>query len=99
MQEIYNKQDGLTPEEEHVISFLGRNEDHKVLDELNRQKLSADERETMEGAITKKELSTQLLENNHMKANSAPCLDGFTVAWVRHFWGDLADLCVAAVNN
>ena len=22
MQEIYNKQDGLTPEEEHVISFL-----------------------------------------------------------------------------
>ena len=53
----------------------------------------------MEGAITNKELSTQLLENNHMKANSAPCLDGFTVAWVRHFWGDLADLCAAAVNK
>ena len=99
MQDIYNKQEGLTPEEEHVISFLGRDGDNKVLEELNRRRLSADERETMEGAITKKELSTQLLENNHMKANSAPGLDGFTVAWVRHFWADLSDLCVSAVNN
>ena len=45
MQVIYNKQEGLTPEEEHVISFLGRDEDHKVLEELNRRKLSTDERE------------------------------------------------------
>ena len=72
MQEIYNKQEGLTPEEEYVMSFLGRDEDHRVLDELNRRKLSTEERETMVGAITKKELSTQLLENDHMKANSAP---------------------------
>ena len=99
MQDIYNKQEGLTPEEEHVISFLGRDEDHRVLDELNRRKLSTDERETMEGAITKKELTTQLLENHHMKANSAPGLDGFKVAWVRHFLADLSDLCVSAVNN
>ena len=99
MQEIYNKQEGLTPEEEHVISFLGRNEIHRVLDELNRRKLSTDERETMEGAITKKELSTQLAENHHMKANSAPGLDGFMVAWVKHFWGNLAELCVYALNN
>ena len=35
----------------------------------------------------------------HMKPNSAPGLDGFTVAWIRHFWGDLADLCTAAVNK
>ena len=34
-----------------------------------------------------------------MKPNSAPGLDGFTVAWVRHFWDELADLCVSAVNN
>ena len=99
MQDIYNKQEGLKPEEEHVISFLGRDGNNKVLDELNKRKLSADERETMEGAITKKELSTQLLDNHHMKANSAPGLDGFTLAWLRHFWADLSDLCVSAVNN
>ena len=85
MQEIYNKQDGLTPEEENVISILGRDEGHKVLEELNRRKLSTDDRETMEGAITKKELCTQLLETHHMRANSAPGLDGFTVACVGHF--------------
>ena len=32
MQDIYNKQEGLTREEEHVISFLGRDGDNKVLD-------------------------------------------------------------------
>ena len=53
------------------------------MDELNRRKLNTDDRETMEGAITKKELTTQLIENHHMKANSTPGLDGFTVAWVR----------------
>ena len=65
--------------------------------ELDKRKLSTDERDSMEGPITKQELTTQLME--HMKANSAPGLDGFPVAWVRHFWGDLADLCVAAVNK
>ena len=97
MQEIYTKQQGLTPEEEQVISFLGSQNDHKVMEELDRRKLSSDERDSMEGPITKQELTTQLME--HMKTNSAPKLDGFTVAWVRQFWGDLANLCVAAVNK
>ena len=88
MQDIYTKQQGLTPEEEHVISFLGGDSDNKVLEELERRKLSMDEKESMEGPITKQELTTQLME--HMKPNSAPGLDGFTVAWIRHFWSDLA---------
>ena len=53
MQEIYTKQQGLTPEEEQVISFLGSKNDHNVLEELDRMKLSSDERDSMEGPITK----------------------------------------------
>ena len=97
MQEIYKKQHGLTPEEEHVISFLGSDNDDAVLEELTKRRLTDEKRDLLEGPITKDELSTQL--KKHMKPNSAPGLDGFTVAWVRHFWDDLADLCVAAVNN
>ena len=35
----------------------------------------------------------------HMKNSSAPGIDGFTVAWVKEFWGDLGDICVQAVND
>ena len=34
-----------------------------------------------------------------MKPNSAPGLDGFSVAWVRKFWPQLADLTTMAINN
>ena len=97
MQEIYRKQQGLTPEEEHVISFLGSDNDDVVLEELHRRRLKDEKRDLLEGPITKKELTTQL--RKHMKPNSSPGLDGFTVAWAMYFWDDLADLCVAAVNN
>ena len=92
MQEIYKKQHGLTPEEEHVISFLGSDNDDAVLEELNKRRLKFEKRDLLEGPITKVELNTQL--KKHMKQNSSPGLDGFTVAWVRHFWDNLADLCV-----
>ena len=95
MQEIYRKQNGLTPEEEHFISFLGSDND-AVLEELHRRHLSDERRDALEGPITKDEVTNQLL---HQKPNSYPGLDGFNVAWVRHFWSDLSDLCVAAVNN
>ena len=97
MQEIYKKQHGLTPEEEHVISFLGSDNDDAVLEELTKRRLTDEKRDLLQGPITKDELSTQL--KKHMKPNSAPGLDGFKVAWLRHFWDDLADLCVATVNN
>ena len=97
MVEIYKRQENLTPEAEQVESFLRGLDDHAVLNELQSRKLSNKDRDELEGMITKAELSTQLFE--HMKNNSAPGIDGFMVAWVRHFWGDLADLCVAAVNK
>jgi hypothetical protein len=37
MQEIYKKQQGLTPEEEHLISFFGSDNDEDVLEELHRR--------------------------------------------------------------
>ena len=91
------EQTGLIPQEEHVISFLGSGNDDAVLEELHRRWLTDESRDALEGPITKDELSDQL--QNHMKPNASPGLDGFTVTWVRHFWNDLSDLCVAAVNN
>ena len=64
--------------------------------ELNRRKLSDEERDSLEGIITKEEMTTQLFK--HMKAHSAPGIDGFTVDWVRAHWDDLSDLCFMAVN-
>ena len=34
-----------------------------------------------------------------MKPNSAPGIDGFTVAWLRKFWFELAKLSTLAINN
>ena len=48
----------------------------------------------MEGAITQNELKTCLFKN--MKPNSAP---GFTVAWLRKFWFELAKLSTLAIND
>ena len=64
-----------------------------MLEELHRRRLSDEKRDILEGPITKEELTKQL--RKHMKPNSSPGLD----AWLRHFWDDLTDLCVAAVNN
>ena len=97
MQELYRKQLGLTPEEQDMISCLVSGNYDAVLEELHRIRLSDERRYGLEGPITKDELTNQL--QHHMKPNSSPGLDGFTVAWVRHFWCDLSDLSVAAVNN
>ena len=51
MQEIYKKQHGLTPEEEHVISFLGSDNDDAVLEELNKRRLTNEKRDLLEGPI------------------------------------------------
>ena len=51
----------------------------------------------MEVAITQNELKTCLFDN--MKPNSAAGLDGFTVAWFRKFWFELAKLSTLAINN
>ena len=97
MQEIYKHQKDLTPEAEHVKSFLGSNNDQNVLNALQSKKLSNQQKLALEGKLTKQELETQLFK--HMKNTSAPGIDGFTVAWVKEFWPDLSDLCVESVND
>lgn len=97
MQGIYKKQEGVTPEMEHVISFLRGSNDQKVMEELEKRKLTEAEMLTLEGEITKPEMKKQLFE--HMKAGSAPGQDGFMVRWVRAFWPDLEDLCLACLNG
>ena len=72
---------------------MGSGNDDAVLEELHRRRLSDQKRDALEGPITKDELTNQL--KHHMKPNSSPGLDSFTVAWVRHFWDDLTDLCVS----
>jgi hypothetical protein len=97
MQEIYKNQKDITPEKEHVLSFLSSNDDQNVLNALQRKKLSSQQRLAMEGKLTNLELETQLFQ--HMKNTSAPRIDGFTVAWVKEFWPNLCDLCEASVND
>ena len=97
MQTIYLKQEGLNTEVNDLTAFLGSGNDQSVLETLDSRKLTEDERDSLEGEISKDELTNQLFK--HMKATSAPGIDGFTVAWVRKFWPDLADLCYQAIND
>ena len=97
MQNIYKHQANLTPEAEHVVSFLGSGNDQSVLNSLQSKKLTEIQKQALEGKLSKMELETQLMK--HMKNSSAPGIDGFTVAWVKEFWGDLSDICVQAVND
>ena len=94
MQEIYRKQNGLIPEKEHMVSFLGSGNDDAVLKELHRRCLSDERINALEGPISQEELTNQ--RQHHMKPISSP---GFTVAWVRYCLCDLSYLCVAAVNT
>ena len=96
MQGIYCKQDGLNSSSEHLLEYLSQDSDDAVIEELNRRKLSDEERDDLEGPITKEEMTNQLFK--HMKAHSAPGIDGFTVDWVRKHWDDLVDLCYMSVN-
>ena len=97
MQNIYLKQEGLNTGINDLRAFLGSGNDQRVLDALDSRRLTEEERESLEGEISKDELTTQLFK--HMKAKSAPGIDGFTVAWVRKFWPDLEDVCFRAINN
>ena len=96
MQGIYNKQDGLNTSKEHLLAYLSEDSDDAVVNELNKRRLSNEERDSLEGPITKEEMTSQLFK--HMKPHSAPGIDGFTVDWVRTNWNDLADLSCIAVN-
>ena len=79
MQQIYNKQDNLTPEKEHVESFLRGNGDEDVWNELPKRRLTEEDKSWMEGPITKLEMRHQLFQ--HMKPNSAPAKMILQSAW------------------
>ena len=96
MQGIYRKQDGLNTSKEYLLEYLNRDSDDEVIKELNKRKLTDEERDSLEGPISKEEMYTQLYK--HMKPHSAPGIDGFTVDWVRTHWDDLSDLAYMAVN-
>ena len=60
MQDIYRKQTGITPEEEHAVSFPSSSNDDAVLKELYRRQLTDESRDALEGPITKDYLSDKL---------------------------------------
>ena len=95
MQSIYLKQEGLKTGINDLRAFLGSGNDQRVLDALDSRRLTQEERDSLEGEISKAELKNQLFK--HMKPTSAPGIDGFTVAWVRRFWSDLEDVCYSAI--
>ena len=97
MQNIYLKQEGLSTGINDLRAFLGSNNDQRVLDALDSRRLTQEERDSLEGEISKAELKNQLFK--HMKPTSAPGIDGFTVSWVRTFWPDLEDVCHSAINH
>ena len=97
MQSIYLKQEGLKTGINDLRAFLGSGNDQRVLDALDSRRLTQEERDSLEGEISKAELKNQLFK--HMKPTSAPGIDGFTVAWVRRFWSDLEDVCHSAINQ
>ena len=53
MQGIYNEKDGLNTSKEHLLAYLSEDPDCAVIEELNRRKLSDEERDSLEGIITK----------------------------------------------
>ena len=83
--------------QEHITSFLRGHGDERVMEELRKRKLTAEESALLEGKLSKAEMREQLFK--HMKPASAPGQDGFTVRWVKHFWGELEDLCEASLNG
>ena len=97
MQKIYEKQEGVTPKRKQILFFLRGNNDERVLQELNKRKLTEEEMNSLEGPMEREEMRKQLF--HHMKAGSAPGQDGFMVRWVRAFWPDLEDLCHEALNG
>ena len=61
--------------------------DTAPLKALEKQRLSKELAESMEGDLTLEELNEALFL--HMNPSSSPGIDGFTVAYLRVFWNSL----------
>ena len=96
-QKIYSPPPGITSNTDSVLSFLSSDGDAHIPEMLSKLALNNNDSNMLEGPITRPELEKQLFE--HMKPNSAPGIDGFSVAWVRKFWPQLANLTTLAINS
>ena len=95
-QKIFQAQNNLQNTTHDIEHFLNSDGDTKPLHELNKRKLTPDSAQKMEGLLTIEELTSCLF--NHMKGNSSPGIDGFTVNHLRTFWHDLKHITCDAIN-
>ena len=70
MQTIYLKQEGLNTEVNDLTAVLGSGNDQSVFEALESRRLTEEERDSLEGEISKDELTNRLFK--HMKATSGP---------------------------
>ena len=96
LKAIYAKQE-VDNDKNSIENFLNSQGDHLPYLKLKNRAIPNDIRKAMEGVITEEELKTCLFKN--MKPKLAPGLDGFTVAWLRKFWFELAKLSTLAIND
>ena len=66
MQKIYERQEGVTPERDQILSFLRGNNDERVLEELAKRKLTDEEMLSLEGPIERKEMRKQLFHHMNL---------------------------------
>ena len=95
-QKIFQKQDNLLNTTNDIENFLNSDNDTNPLNEVNKRKITPENAQTMEGLLTIEELTSSLF--NHMKGNSSPGIDGFTVNHLRTFWPDLQHITKDALN-
>ena len=94
-QKIFQAQTNLQSTTNDIEHFLNSDND-EPLQELNKRKLAPDAAQKMEGLLTIEELTNSLF--NHMKGNSSPGIDGFTVNHLRTFWHELKHITCDALN-
>ena len=95
-QKIFQAQTNLQSKTNDIEHFLNSDDDTEPLQEINKRKLAPDAAKKMEGLLTIEELTNSLF--NHMKGNSSPGIDGFTVNHLRTFWHELKHITCDALN-
>ena len=84
-QGIFGKQPLLKSSTADIRDFLNSDNDTETLIELDKRKFPKEVADKMEGPLTLIEMENALF--NHMNGTSSPGIDGFTVAFLRLFFG------------
>ena len=95
-QNIFKAQPNLNNSKDDIKSFLNSDNDTKPMEELLKRKITPQKAQSMEGLLTTHELTNSLFK--HMKGNSSPGIDGFTVNHLRTFWFELKHITCDALN-